>query len=121
MSAARLVVKGADDLERAFKQVRKETLKELRPALRKAAEPVRAEAARRFAPINPESAEGYKVRVRIRGVAVEQSRRRTTGTRADFGRLQMREALIPALDAKQQFVLDTVEEMVDDVGRRAGF
>jgi hypothetical protein len=95
----------------------KELTKEVRDGLRKAAEPVRDDAHARFSHVSPRSALGYKVRVRQRGVAVEQSRKRTTGKRPDFGVMQMREALLPALAAKS----DEVVERLDDVlGRLAG-
>jgi hypothetical protein len=61
------------------------------------------------------------VRVRQRGVAVEQSRRRTTGLRPDFGVLQMQRALLPALDTKQSEVVDKVEQLLDTLGKNAGF
>jgi hypothetical protein len=121
MAQPGLRIRGADELERAFKQVRKEVLRGIRPALRLAAEPVRMDAETRFSGFSPRSARGYKVRVRMRGVAVEQSLGRTTGTRPDFGSLQMQEALLPALDAKQAVVVRTFEQMVDRAGRKAGF
>ena len=114
-------VKGEEDVIRAFKQVRKDVLRELRPALRAAADVVRADAASRFSVYSPRSAAGYRVRVRLRGVAVEQSLRRTTGQHPFFGTLQMRTALEPALEAKRDEVIRTVELMVDTAGFRAGF
>jgi hypothetical protein len=49
-------------------------------------------------PPSTRSAAGYKVRVRQRGVAVEQSLKRTTGLHPEWGAYQMRHALLPALD-----------------------
>ena len=105
----------------AFHRVGTETRRLLRPALKKAAEPVRAEAASRFARYDPRSAAGYKVRVRARGVAVEQSLKRTTGLHPQFGSLQMRQALLPALAEKGDAVRDEIGVMVDMVGIKAGF
>lgn len=121
MAAYRVRVKGATELERAFRQVRKEVLSELRPALRQIGELVRADAQARFQPYDTASAAGYKVRVRARGVAVEQSKKRTTGLRPDYGALQMRRALVPALDDKESEVLARVELLVNRSADRAGF
>lgn len=116
----KVVVKGDKELERAFKKLRKDVLRELRSALRKAAEPVRAEAASLFSSYDPRSAGGYKIRVRQRGVAVQQTIGRTTGLRPDFGSLQMRSALLPALKDKQEEVVTAVNLMIDGAEAKAG-
>ena len=117
----KIVVRGEEEVARGFRQVRRDVLREMRPALRVAAQPVRAEAASLFSTYDPRSAAGYKVRVRLRGVAVEQSLRRTTGQHPEFGALQMRKALVPALDRRGGDVRDEIEHMVDLAGLRAGF
>lgn len=95
--------------------------KEARKSLREAAEPVRQEAQDLFSRISAESAAGYRVRVRARGVAVEQSRKRTTGRRPDFGRRQMGVALIPALEKRSNEVVRGLEKMLDDLSGSNGF
>jgi hypothetical protein len=107
-------IHGIKELDRAFKGLRKEVLKELRPQLRKAGEIVRAEGQSLFSRISPVSAAGYKVRVRQRGIAVEQTLPRVTGLRPDYGSLQMSLALVPALQAHESEVYDMVEAMVGD-------
>lgn len=99
----------------------KDLSKEVREGLRDAAQPVRAEAQSRFSPISPGSAAGYRVVVRQRGVAVEQSRRRTTGKRPDFGRLQLARALFPALDSKQEEVIEGVDKVLGKLANANGF
>jgi hypothetical protein len=116
----RIVVKNEAAVASAFRQVRKDTLKMMRPALRRAAEPVRAQAAALFSRYDPHSAAGYKVRVRARGVAVEQSLKRTTGLHPSFGSLQMRQALLPALEDKGEAVKAEIVSMVDLAGIKAG-
>lgn len=96
--AQKLRVKGYRELLRACDRASRETKRVVRSALRDVGEVVRARAATLFEAASPRSAAGYRVRVRQRGVAVEQSLRRTTGTRPDFGATQMREALIPGLE-----------------------
>lgn len=93
-----LRVKGYRELLRACDRASKDIKREVRSALRAVGEIVRARASSLFEDASPKSAAGYRVRVRQRGVAVEQSLRRTTGTRPDFGALQMREALVPGLE-----------------------
>jgi hypothetical protein len=111
---------GLKELDRSFKQLRKEVLKELRPQLRKAGEVVRAEGQSLFSRIDARSAAGYKVRVRQRGVAVEQSLPRVTGLRGDYGALQMSVALLPALQTHEKDVSDLVDSMINDAIGNAG-
>lgn len=121
MAASTVRVKGLRELQRDFRKMSKDLSKEVRDGLREGAEPVRQEAAALFSPISADSAAGYKVRVRQRGVAVEQSRRRTTGKRRDYGRLQMGRALIPGLEAKQGEVIRGVEKVLDKLAGSNGF
>jgi hypothetical protein len=95
--------------------------KEVRRELKEAAEPVRLEAQRLFAPVSARSAAGYRVRVRSRGVAVEQSKRRTTGKHPEFGRMQIGRALIPALERKSDDVEDALAGMIDRLAARNEF
>ncbi len=83
----------------------------LREGLKKSGELVRAEAAARFEGTSPKSALGYRVYLRGAGarVDVEQTLRRTTGQHPEFGAMQMRQALVPALRDKQEDVYRTVE------------
>jgi hypothetical protein len=119
--AGSVKVKGLRELQRAFREMSKESAKELREGLREAAEPVRQEASRLFAPVNIGSAMGYRVRVRQRGVAVEQSRKRVTGQHPEYGALQMRTALIPALAHREDEVLRGVEKVLDELADDNGF
>jgi len=117
MATSTVRVQGLRELQRDFRKLSKDLSKEVREELKKAAEPVRKEAADLFSGISADSASGYRVAVRARGVSVEQRRRRTTGLRPDYGRLQMRRALLPALDAKQDEVVKGLDHML---GRLAG-
>lgn len=114
-------VKGLRDLQRAFREYDKEAAQQLRDTLRDAGEAVRGDAASRLGSLSPVSAAGLKVRVRQRGVAVEQSKRKTTGLRPDWGTLQMSVALLPALDANEAETERRVENMLDSITRKTGF
>jgi hypothetical protein len=108
-------VRGLREFIRASDHAGPDAKKEVRAAFREAGEIVRQEAAQRFASIDARSAAGYRVSVRQRGVSVVQSLRKTTGTRPDYGALQMRRALVPALTAKEQQVERAVEKALDRV------
>lgn len=121
MAAGLGIRSNADEVEKAFRQLRKEVLRELRPELRKAGEIVRAEAQQLFGRYDQRSAAGYKTRVRSRGVAVEQSLSRTTGQHPQYGALQMSHALEPALAAKEEQVLAEFELLISRSANSAGF
>jgi hypothetical protein len=114
-------VKGLRELQSAFRNVNRDLSKELRSELRDAGRIVQQEAIGLFSPIDARSAAGYKVRVRARGVAVEQSLPRTTGQHPSYGALQMRTALGPALESKEDAVVRQLEGMLDRLGRSNGF
>jgi hypothetical protein len=120
-TAGTVRVKGLRELQQDFRKMEGSLRKEVREGLREAAEPVRKQAQALFEPINADSAAGYRVRVRARGVAVEQSRRRTTGRRPDYGRRQMGRALIPALNARQGEVISSLDKMLGRLAGENGF
>jgi len=115
MREGELVVTGYKQFLRACDHAGKDTKREVRGTFRRVGEIVRANAAERFSAISPKSAEGYRVSVRQRGVSVEQGLRRTTGRRPDYGALQMRDALLPALESKEQDVEREFEHAIDTV------
>lgn len=110
-----LVVSGYTDLLRAFAQADKNTKKFLRQTFAEVGKVVRTDASWRFDKFSSRSAAGYRVYVRQRGVGVEQSLRKTTGKRPDYGALQMRDALIPALEGKKNTIEHKFEEAIDKV------
>lgn len=116
MPEGTVTTKGLRELIRAADAAGKETKKAVRDRLRQVATVVKAEAASRFAPTDAHAAGGFGVSVRRTGlVTVEQRQRRTTGQHPNFGGLQMRRALLPALDAKSSEVERSMEQAVDDI------
>lgn len=99
----------------------KDLSKELRGSLKEAAEIVAVSARGKFDDISPASAATLRAVVRARGASVEQSRGRVTGLRPDFGSLQMRRALVPALTEKEPQVVEKVDAMLEKLGSRNGF
>jgi hypothetical protein len=92
-----VAVRGYRELAKASLLADRALRKEMRDTFRSVGEPVRSEAAIRFSTIDARSAAGYRIRVRQRGVIVEQSLRKTTGKHPEYGSLQMRRALLPAM------------------------
>ena len=113
-----LVVKGYKEFLRACTRADADTKRFVRAAFRDVGEIVRRDAAERLTPYSQRSAQGLKVRVRQRGVAVEQSLRKVTGKRPDFGSLQMRKALLPALEQNNEKIDEAMEEALDRVADR---
>lgn len=114
-------VKGLRELDRAFRNMDKDLSKKLRASLKEAAEIVAPVARSKFERIQPRSAATMTARARARGASVEQSQGRTTGLRPDFGSLQMRIALMPALDEKAPEVEQKVDEMLGHLAAENGF
>lgn len=118
-------VEGDKELIRALGGARSDFAKELRKALKKAADPVRAEAAGIATRWDATTASGYRVVANAsvsRGIAVRviQSQRKVTGLRPDYGSLQMRDALIPALAHHQKAAVDEIEHALETTLRRHG-
>lgn len=110
-----IVFTGLSEMLRASKDAGKSTQKEVRAALAKSGEIVQADAVPRLAKYSTKSAAGLKVRIRQRGVDVEQSLRKTTGLRPDYGALQMRKALLPAVARKFPEVEAEFEKALDEI------
>jgi len=110
-----LQIKGYTQLMQALAQADKASRKAVRDELRQAAEHVRLDGAMLFAPTDARSAAGYRTRVRQRGVAVEQSLRKTTGKHPNYGGLQMRRALEPALDRNEDRTVREMEAALERV------
>lgn len=114
-------IKGLRELLYATDRLGGDIKKNTRRALREAAEPVRREAAARFSKYDTKSAASYGISVRRTGsVAVEQRLRRTTGRRPDYGRLQMSEALLPALHNNTETTTRLLSEALDRAAREWG-
>ena len=102
-------VRGYRECARAFYRLAPELSKELRVALREAAEPVARDAKALLSKYPGLSIGTIRPRAVMAGAYVTQGARKVTGDRPDFGALQMTEGMIPAL-----------EENADDIEERAG-
>jgi hypothetical protein len=115
MREGEVVVRGYRELLRACDHAGEETKTAVRGAFRLVGEAVRSDASARFAPYDGRTAAGYRTRVRQSGVVVSQSLRKTTGTRPDYGGLQMRKALLPALGHESRETELALERALDRV------
>ena len=112
-------VAGIREVNAAFRKIDRKLASEFGNDLKKAAAPVLEDAkttADRWGV-------GGTIRSRRAGPAVyvQQSARKTTGLRPDFGALQMREALIPALEDNRNAVFTEVERVLNKYANSAGF
>lgn len=121
MAAGTVRVRNLRETQRALSNVSKESAKELRDALKKAAEPVAQTARSKLSRFPGASVRTVGPRVAARGVFVTQRARKVSGLRPDFGRLQMLEVLEPALDEHTDDVVEAVEDALDRLGRKEGF
>lgn len=116
-----LRVKGYREVLRALNQVDKDTRKSVLAGLKKGAEPVAADARSLLSRFSGLDTGSIQPRAVARGVYVTQKRGKKTGTRPDFGSLQMRDGLIPAAYRNQDRIVGAVEDAIDDLTRKAGF
>ena len=114
-------VHGAREVVAAFRKIDKKLAREFGNDLKKAAAPV-VDAAREKE-TKWQGASIGTIRAKRSGarVFVEQSAKKTTGLRSDFGALQMREALVPALDDKTDVVYAEVTLVLNKYANSAGF
>lgn len=116
MAASTTRVKGYREFVRACNRAAdRDTPRFVKGAFRAVGDIVKDDARQRFAPIDARSAAGFRTVVRVRGVTVEQRIPRTTGQHPQFGALQMRVALLPAVENKQREVEHEFERALDQV------
>ena len=111
-----LRVTGYREFLRATNRAEKKSKKFVRDNFREVGEVVRQPAAADLRALQDppaKSAAGLRTIVRVRGVNVEQTLRRVTGKRPDWGALQMRRILIPNLEAREGQIERTLERKLD--------
>jgi len=111
-------VEGIRELVAALSVADVEAQKALKDELRKAGEAIRLSSQEYTDGLNsPESALGYRVYARQGGarIDVEQSLRKTTGLRPDWGATQMRYSLIPSLKEHEDETFAAVEAALEHV------
>ena len=102
-------VKGYRECARALNVVNRDAKKVLFAGLRSAAEPIAVDTRGRLSKYQGISLGTIKPAARIKGVAIVQRAKKVTGLRPDFGALQMRKGLIPAVQEAEPDIYDRVE------------
>lgn len=125
MAHSAIRIKGDKELERAFLELRREVLSELRPALRKIGEGVRTlaeqKATANISHIGPTWGR-MRIGVTTRLYYVAPRARPHGGSpRPNLAGLLMTRAMVPAADEKQDEMVTAVEALVDASARRNGF
>lgn len=120
-AAATVRVEGLRELNRALNKVNKDAAKTVRDELKTAAEPIAATARSRLSRFQGASTSTIGPPSVTAGVFVTQRKRKVTGKRGDFGALQMRDVLLPALEEHADDAVKAVEQAIDRLGRSAGF
>ena len=115
-----LRVTGYTELVAALRLLPRAAAAGLRDELRKGADSVREDATERFDSLSAKTAAGFRTYVRASGISVEQSLRKTTGLRPDWGGKQMTDGLLPALKEKEEELAAGVDAMVAAVAEAAG-
>lgn len=119
--APTLRVRGLSQTIRAFSVLEKGVRAEILGELKSIAEPVAREAQDLLSEYQGLSIRTIRPRSSVRGAFVTQGAKKVTGRRPDFGALQMREGLIPALEAHEPDLEPKVGEALDRLTRAAGF
>jgi hypothetical protein len=114
-------VRGVREVNSALRQIDRKLASEFGADLKVAAAPV-VEAAKSKEQ-RWQGASVNTIRARRSGarVYVGQAAKKVTGLRGDFGALQMRQALIPALDEGAVEVFAAVDVVLDKYASEAGF
>lgn len=123
--AAEVRIEGFRELNRALRFIDKNVAKEIRDEFREAAEPVRASAetlaVSRIRNIGP-----VWSRMRVGSTAREvyvapRARRRGGSPRPNVGRLLFEQSMVPALEKHRGEIEKRTEDVLDRLGRKAGF
>jgi hypothetical protein len=64
-----------------------------------------------------DSAQGYKVKVRKRGISVEQTKPKTTGLHPEYAGAQVKHGRDPATDGKERKLVAAMDNALDQVER----
>ena len=121
MAAATVRIHGVKEVTKAFREIDGDLAKQFGNDLKEAAEPVAVSARDKETRYAGASVNTIRARRAGPRVFVGQGARKVTGLRGDFGALQMRTVLMPALDEKANEVYSRVEKVLDGYARGAGF
>lgn len=114
-------VSGLRETVAAFRRIDGSLVKEVRDALKEAAEPVASSARQKISRYRGASLGTIRPRASGASVFVRQDARKVTGRRGDFGALQMRKGLEPALEENAEEVVSKVDDALGKLAGESGF
>jgi hypothetical protein len=114
-------VAGLREVNAAFRKIDKKLAVDFGNDLKKAAAPVVEDVKSKETRWAGASINTIRAKRSGPRVFVEQSARKKTGLRADFGALQMRDALEPALEENTNAVFTEVERVLEKYASSADF
>ncbi len=121
MSSATVRVSGLRELQSAFRKIDRHLVSDFGNDLKKLAEPVARTARAKVTRYAGASVSTIRPRRSGLTVYVEQSARKVTGRRGDFGALQMRTVLEPALDEHSDQIMEGADDLLGRWAGDAGF
>lgn len=121
MAAGTVRVTGLRETIRSLEIVNRKAAKVVKDEIKQAVEPVAASARGRISRYRGASTSTIVPRVSPRGAFVTQRARTVTGLRGDFGSLQMREGLLPALAEHEGEIVEQVDDALGRLVRLSGF
>ena len=121
MASGSVRLHGYRETMRALRKCEKGARDAWKDAFKEVARPIAEEAQSRLARYQGISLGTIGPRVVTSGVFVTQRAKKRTGLRGDFGSLQMRVGLLPALEANEGKIDKAVEKALDDLTDSAGF
>lgn len=119
--AVTLRVRGYREVTRALNQVDKGARKALLDGLKEAADPTAQDARAKLSGYAGLDTGSIQPRAVAGGVYITQKHGKKTGTRPDFGSLQMRQGLLPAAYENQDMFRDKVDDALGRLINREGF
>lgn len=119
-TSERVKIVGVREVQASFARYERGVRKTVSKAGYMAAKIVSTDARPRFSGIDSKTATGFVPSIRGPVAKVKQRIGPTTGLRGDFGSLQMRRALLPALYAKQGEAVRVYETSLEVLQKEAG-
>lgn len=121
MASGAVRITGLRETVRAFNKLDRAVTREVQKELKQAAQPVADTAKQKLSRYGGAKVSTVRPRARGASVFVTQGAKKVTGKRGDFGVLQQRQVLEPALEENREQVFHGVELALDRLTHSEGF